>query len=447
MAERKEVQLQAEAIKSKFLSDQLKSKPVSFYTWTEDLTKIFQQDRLLQKHLDPDEIDHLARGLSKDGNALKAYKGYLMFVQKLTNPFPPEYGDLSQIENIEKMKMYSFFPPSRSPETGLIKKLYAGRPLPDGFNLADELVERIQNRKIDLAPQKDSGWHDHQIYALEPFINPELMPEAERLHFGEEYKKELINLFKASIALTRETHIKQLEMPKAGVAMRGFEILMIDIYPELSAEPTATYYLRRARSYRFVRELLESTFFEGTLKNSHRSTPSGKLSKPLLEEVREVESLFYGMYQVVGEEIGMDTSAQLLERSQNQKEADREMAREWIQNFAEDPDVKSDNRMMVPVFYDVKRKKTKVWVVLGYAEKPLSVWFKKEPKATVLDAGGEKAQARLNFRYIQESLIYPVSAEVYVKKVMNRDEFRALCDQHKTASAILEALRGLYQTE
>lgn len=33
-------------------------------------------------------------------------------------------------------------------------------------------------------------------------------------------------------------------------------------------------------------------------------------------------------------------------------------------------------------------------------------------------------------------------AEVYVKKVMNRDEFRALCDRYKTASAILKALQG-----
>jgi hypothetical protein len=298
MAESEEIQLQAEAIKAKFLSDPLKSKPVSFYTWTEDLTKIFQQDRLLQKHLDPDEIDNLARGLSKDGNVLKAYQGYLSFVQKLTNPYPPEYGDLSQIKIIEKM--YSFFPPSRSPETGLIKKLYAGRPIPDRFDLADELVKRIQNREIDLAPQKDSGWHDHQIYALEPFVNPELMPESERLHFGEKYKKELINLFRATVALTRETHTKQLEMPDVAISMRGQEIAMINIFPLLSAEPTTAYYLRRARSYSFARELLESTFFESTLNNSYRLNPSGRLPKPLLEELREVESLFYGAYLIVG---------------------------------------------------------------------------------------------------------------------------------------------------
>jgi hypothetical protein len=38
------------------------------------------------------------------------------------------------------------------------------------------------------------------------------------------------------------------------------------------------------------------------------------------------------------------------------------------------------------------------------------------------------------------SLAYPITAEAYVKKLLNRDEFQAHCDRHKTASAILENL-------
>ena len=48
IAETKEVQIQAEQIKSDFLSNQLQSEPIGFYTWTKDLSKIFQQDRLLR---------------------------------------------------------------------------------------------------------------------------------------------------------------------------------------------------------------------------------------------------------------------------------------------------------------------------------------------------------------------------------------------------------------
>jgi hypothetical protein len=441
MAGAKEIQLRAEEIRAKFLSDKLKSKPISFYTWTEELTRIFQQDRLLQEPLDPEQVSELTQGLSKDATALKAYQAYLSFVKKLTNPFPPEFSALSPILNIEKEKKYSFFPPSQAPETELVKKLYRNRPIPEGFNLLDELVKEIQKKAVDLTPREDSGWYAHQIYALEPFANPELMPEAKKLYFGEKYKKELIDLFKASLALTRETHIKQLEIPMAGAAPFDRSIPIIEIFPELSAEPMATYYLRRAESYRFVRELLASAFGDGVLKNTRRLTARGRVSRALLEELREMESLFLGACQVVAEEIGMDP--QLPQRSKAEREGDKKLAREWIRQFAIDPDVGADNRMMVPVFYDLQRQKTKVWVVLGYAVKPLSIWFKNEPQAEVLDARGKKAQAKLKFQDIQKPLIYPVSAEVYVKTVMNRDEFRALCNKYKTPSAILNALKNL----
>ena len=85
-----EEKVRAEKITSAFLSNQLISKPISFYTWTEQLSKIFRQDRLLQQKLDSEKnIRLLARGVSKNDAAVKAYRAYLSFVNKITNPFPP----------------------------------------------------------------------------------------------------------------------------------------------------------------------------------------------------------------------------------------------------------------------------------------------------------------------------------------------------------------------
>jgi hypothetical protein len=442
IANSQDIQSRAKEIISKFLSSPLNSKPIGFYTWTEELAKIFQQDRLLQEKLDPEKIGPLAQALSYDENVKKAYQVYLSLVKKLTNPYPPEYGDLTQALDMPKEKQYNFFPPSRSVETELVKKLYGGSPIPEGFNLLDTLVRKIQRREIDLTPKEESGWYDYQIYGLEPFVNPELMVEAKRLYLGEGYKKELIDLFKASIAFTRESHVKQLEIPKAGAAPAD-SIPTIEIYPELSLEPVATYYLRRAKSYRFLQELLDATFERGALKNIRRLTPSGRGKKPLAEELLEIESLFYGVYQIAAEEIGLDISAQPPERSKQAIEADKKLIREWIRTFQEDPDVGRDNRMMVPVFHDIGRGKIKVWVVLGYSAKPLSIWFKQEPTATIVDATGKKGRAKINFQGIQKKLIYPVSSEMYVKRLLNRDEFRALCDKYKTPSAIIKALQNL----
>ena len=39
------------------------------------------------------------------------------------------------------------------------------------------------------------------------------------------------------------------------------------------------------------------------------------------------------------------------------------------------------------------------------------------------------------------SIAYPVMAEVYVTKILDRNEFRAHCDTYKTRSAILANLK------
>lgn len=440
LSEISEIKTQAQKIKSRFLSNEFRSKPISFYIWTEDLSGIFQQDRMLQKELDAHQIRLLARGLSEEEKMQNAYQAYLSLIKKLTNPFSPEYRDLSQVQNIQKERKYSFFPPSKSPETEYIKRHYQNRSIPEGYNLIDELVQQIQKGGIKLTPNSESGWYDYQLYALEPFLLPETMPEAQRLHFSKTYEEELTNIFKGTIALTRETHIKQLEIPDVGAAMPEPKIY---IYPELSVEPIATYYLRRAQSYGFVREILQSTFGEVTLQNVSRLTSSGKVPKPLLTELIEMESLFYGMYEIVANEIGLDIGSQVRSNRNTENKEDIKIARKWIHTLPNDPDVGVDNRMMVPVYYDTERRQIKVWAVLGYAVKPLSISFKSRPTVVAItDQKGKKANAKLEFESTWKELIYPVSAEIYVNKLLNKDEFRVLCDQYKTQSAILKALQN-----
>ncbi len=438
--ENKTVKEIAEKIKSGFLADKLRSKPIGFYTWSKELSQIFQQDRLLQEKFGWERASTLAAGLSSEE---QSYRTYIDLISKLTNPFT-EKSLISVSEDPVSKDSCCFIPPSSSHETELVKKLYGNRSIPEGFNLIDELIKRIQAGEIDLTPESSSGWYDYQVFALEPLVIPDSMPEAERLHLGEKYKEELIGLFKALIALTRETHIKQLEVPKAGAAPPFEEkIPVIDICPELSLEPLATFYLRRARAYSFVRELLESTIGKDDLLASIRPTPYGKVEKPLYEELLDMENLLYGTYLLTSKEIGMLPELNKDELDRLDFEKTRSFAKKWLLEYTDDPDVGSDVRMMVPVFYDIERRKTKVWVVMGYAVKPLRIWFKQSPQATITDKKGNPAKAKLEFHSTTQWLTYPVSAEVYVSKILNRDEFRTLCDKYKTQSAILKALSEL----
>ena len=433
-----------------FLQDQLRSKPIGFYTWNDHLSAIFKQDRMLQTELKGEPgIAAIVKALHGNREARATYEGYLSLVSKLTNPLSPDHPDLRVLLAaadrgsvvIPEQGVY-FFPPSRAHETDLLKKLYGDRPIPEGFSLVDEMITWIQDGRISLRPTEDSGWYDYQTWALEPLVIPDKMPEAGRLELDASYRKQLMELFKGILALTRETHIKQLEVPKAGAAPRPK--LIIRIVPELSAEPLATHYFRRAWSYSFIRKVLENTFGAPALEKMQRLTARGPVPSTLAEELLMMENLFYGAHVTVCRQLGINpTTSAYLGAGKGEARAAATFAA-WQKRLAGDLDVGQDARMMVPLFYDVNRRKTKVSVFMGWATRPVEVSFAARPTATVFDPKGKRvtdSSSLLRFESISFNLAYPVSAEVYVTKIFNREEFREHCDRYRTRSAILDNLK------
>lgn len=428
-----------------FQSDAVRSKPIGFYTWSHELSSIFQQDRMLQSDLKSGPgIETIVRALSADEAMLTSYRASLELAERLTNPLAKD--DLRSLLDAAKASSLKapngrvhFFLPSRAHETDLMMKLYGDAPIPQGFNLADEMVKRIRAGTLKLAPTAASGWYDHQVFALEPLVIPDKMPEAAHLKLAEGYKRQLLELFKGILTLTRETHIKQLEIPMCGAAM---PMPSIDIYPNLSVEPLATHYLRRAQAYRFVRGVLQKSFGETGLAKLYRQRARGPVAKSLGDELREMEALFYGAHVVAARQIGLKPLDQN-GGSDKGAEADAAFFESFAMNLGEDPDVGEDVRAMVPVFYDVARQKTKVWVFLGWASRPLTVSFETTPQvAEILHKGAKPAreQPQVKFREEWHRIAYPVTAEVYVSEILDRAEFRKHCDKYKSKKDILANL-------
>jgi hypothetical protein len=431
-----------------FLASDLLSKPLAFYTWSAALSAIFRQDRMLQSELKGQPgIAAIVKDLHADQPARAAYEGYLTLMSRLTNPLVSpdlrrQLADMDRGASDVPSDGLFFFPPSRSYETELIKKLYGTQRIPDGFSLADEMIRRIQGGQLSLRPTDTSGWYDYQTWSLEPMVIPETMPEAEHLDLDASYRKQLLELFKGLLALTRETHIKQLEIPIVGSAARPDRIL--EIYPELSAEPLASYYFRRAWSYFYIRWALEQTFGAPALGKIHRLTAAGAVPPSLAEELHSMEALFYGAHVTVCREIGLSPVTAPQINAGNGGPAAAAPFRAWKDGISTDADVGQDARMMVPVFYDRGREKTKVWAFLGWTSRNVSVGFKRAPAVKFLSrpggAEGAGGTPRVVFESTDYPLVYPVTAEVYVTKILNRAEFRALCDKYKTRSAILAHL-------
>jgi hypothetical protein len=424
-----------------FLADQERSTPIGFYTWSQQLAGIFQQDRMLQGEIETaGAIEVLVRALSTDPTARAAYELHLQFVSRLTSPFAAP--DLrGYLVARDRDTVYShqpgtrFIPPSVAHETEIVKKLYGDRPIPEGFVLADEMIRQIRSRELDLVPHGQSGWYDYQTWALEALVVPERMPEGGRLELGKEYRKLLLELFKGLLASTRETHVKQLERPRLGYAPRG-----IDIGPALTVEPLATFYLRRALGYRYVRGVIEDAFGSGQLARLHRLTPDGPLPTSLAEELEAIETLFLGAHVTASRELGLYPSKESGSEPLVSQAARR--FAHWAGNRHSDRDLSVDLRAMVPIFHDVARGKTKVWAFLGWSSRLIEVRFAQLPQVRVLDLSGRRVrrEPEIEWGRLRAQLPYPVTEEMYVDRLLGRDEFRSLCDSCGGRSEIIKRL-------
>jgi hypothetical protein len=201
---------------------------------------------------------------------------------------------------------------------------------------------------------------------------------------------------------------------------------------------------------------LEEAFGADALAGMHRLTQEGPAAAGLADELETVERLFDGAAATARHELGMEAMP-------GDEEAARRFAG-WRGTLAEDRDVGRDCRMMVPVFFDLQRRQTKVWAFLGWRAVPVDVQFQTEP--AVLGVEREQpadpeptdrfALLKRKFRSRPEpqpmgpppvefsgeryEFAVPVMAEVYVSRLLDREEFRSHCDRHGTRDAILANL-------
>lgn len=408
-----------------FLRDGALSKPIGFYRWAPELEAIFRQDRFLQQPLAPDTADAVLSALDAAPALRGAHDAVLRLAARLTNP-PMRPG--LRATGVER----AFIAPARSHEVRLFEKMYGDKPIPPGFDLMSELVRRVRSGAVRLEPTADSGWYDHQTWSLESLLQIPRTPEGLRHVYGPRYRKHLEDLFRAFLALARETHVKMGGGGRGGYG--GPRVQPIRVWPALSVEPTPTTYARRAAAYRFVRGVLDEAFGPDW-KYLHRLSAEGPRVMTLGEELTRMERIFDGAAVVSSQELGLDPIIGSTEAAGG--------FTAWRAVLSSDRDVAQDARMMVPVFYDIQRRKTKVWALLGWRTVRATAEYRNPPTVLGVEPVAPPAQTPppdVEFTAAGYQFAVPVVAEVYVTRLLDRDEFRRHCDQYRTPGDIIRNL-------
>ena len=440
-----ESQISAEWI-SKFESNRLRSTPISFYTWNQELRSAWKYFRFLQHRFGQTDLAiplEIRSVIDRDEALSRQYDQLIAFYSGLSNP--PGNLHLHDLEGTNpnlaqlaskvgrQIAAVSILPPSTSRETELFNRLY-----PDGStaqaNLMIELIRRVRSGDIDLSPRGDSGWYDQQVFALETLVLPERGAEHEKLLLTSKYKRRLVQAFQALITKRRETHARQLVLTDAAMAMPPEEIK-----PRLRIEPCATFYLRTARSYAFLQSFLQSQLDPATLGELHGLRADGEREPDLSTELESMQQLFYGFYLVVCDDIGMKPDISADEKVD--VEAAYRTAVEWLDQTTH-PDLAIDTRIAVPIAYDPQADESRLWATIGIRLAKLDASYARSPHYREnADAPWEEVESmRLGkSRYV---IAVDEFAEFSLPggNVMTREQLRNLCDQHATKAEIVRAL-------
>ena len=302
-----------------------------------------------------------------------------------------------------------------------------------------ELIRRIRSEEAGLAPGKEDGWYHYQVFALETMLLPSRGQENDKLLLTANYKRRLIEAFKALIAKRRETHARQLE-PSQGMEEAPLE--EGEVCPRLRVEPLPTFYLRTARAYGFLGNFLLATIGTDRLSEMHGLRRGGKREADLAAELDAIRRRFYGFYLVSCEDIGMKPS--FMRDEPVDREAAKSAALAWIANIQNDPDLACDTRVSVPIYTD--GSVTRLWATLGVRLAHLEASYARPPKVRPARALRGEWTDVAPYQLGTSKYVIPVDefAEITLagSNALTREELRAVCDRCKTKEDILAALAG-----
>jgi hypothetical protein len=465
----------AQAEANDFAVDSFRATPIGFYTWSPALSTLFTRDRFLQSRRVPSlpggpsfaALAETALALNQSAELSARYGNVLRLYAQLTDPFydaspvdlQPRVPDAAAVADASATEQaffaahppsyaepscnpaLAYWPASDSVDNRILRPIVCSdTPAPSGADLLALLIAQIESGAVDLAPRKDSGWYDQQIYALETLLAPDLAPEKDHLLLTRAYKEKLVETFKSILIQTRETHVKQLGVISKDTA-EELPPRPFDVRPPLSVEPFPTFYLRTARAYRFLEAVLRATLGSPFLAGTGRMLEDGTRSATMLEaELLDKQLLLYGLHVVAADSIGSAYGLSAEELSSFPVDDARKRAEAWLASWQDDVDVNRDPRVSLPVA-SVDGLAT-YFAVSGVKVLRMHASYPDSRRPQVVSNAGCYVDEWLPYQpylRVEDSLQLQRSTAL---APLTRDQFRALCD----AATTNDELRAAFES-
>ena len=440
--------------KSDFEREELNTKPIGFYAWNARLQQVYRAGRFFQRDFALADIDWMSpilEVLRKDADLQAKYRRILARWARFSNAPArltmldlvdlPAEADLAAVCQDRGLSVpaIAFIPAGTNRESELTRRLFPRGLSPDA-DIMRELVKAIRSGAVDLTPTAGSGWYDHQVYALETLLVPKRGAESNRLLLTANYKRRTLEAFQALMTKRKETHVLRSEASaKTAAEPRPLESLA----PRLRLEPAPTYYLRMARSYRFVAQAVKEFADKSAVAELHGLTEQGPRDKTLLSELADMEQLFYGCHVLSAEDLGMPLN--LTPEEQAEVAESRAAAEKWLDDVSNDPDLAVDTRVIVPVANDLATDTMLSWATIGVRFARLKASYHSEGPPSVRASDSHEWTKLTPDQLGTATFLIPVDEFASVRlprsHVLTRAEFRAVCNQHSNRDEIVQQLQ------
>lgn len=453
--------------KETFLKEDLSAQtPSGRYGWDENLKRVYLTSSWLGRSFDrTDEREFrtalaLAWVVENDAELARPYRALTALAGALTG-FPAgsasaadynallggrdavtvlkELGTVQklQAEAKDKGNAFVFLPSLGQPEVELIRRL-AARGEARGGTWAEAYAAAISESS---APPRDAPWLDYMAYAWAALLTPDKAPEAARITWDDGYRKRLAESFVTAFDQVRA------RAPAAPPAVPG-EALTVDVTPDFRLEPLPEYYLRMARAYARLNDILSAALTPPVMEGARGRRERGAAAAgSLAAEAADISQMFFGLYLLSCADIGMTPAVRGGEVGSRAAAAER--AYGWLEKWRSDPDMAQDVREawpLGPADASAPAKGTVYRCILGVRAVDVEMKYDRKPSFFV---AGTTRKVNLHFKPAKYTVYVPVVVEVTVpsREALTKAQFRALCNEHKTEGAIVAALKEYGKVE